>query len=66
MTGSGVHTSSAEELRLKHSIADALLRWPQVTSALGTTAAAALKGYVAAGPFASQRPRATMAAPLTL
>ena len=55
------------ELREKHGIARALMRWPQAPALLGTTATAALNAYVAAGPFAPQRPRAAIpAAPLTL
>ena len=55
------------ELREKHGIAKALIRWPQAPALLGTTATAALNAYVAAGPFAPQRPRAAIpAAPLTL
>ena len=58
--------ASTDELRLKHAIAVALMGWPQVAASLGSTAASALRAYVAAGPFSSQRPRAAVAAPLTL
>lgn len=64
LTGETVHTVPASELRLKHSIAAALVRWP---NALDETSSKALKAYVNAGPFAVQRPReARAAAPLTL
>ena len=64
LTGETVHTVPASELRLKHSIAVALVRWP---NALDATSSKALKAYVSAGPFAPQRAReAQAAAPLTL
>lgn len=67
MTSADVHALSPEELREKHGIAVALMRWPQAPAFLGATAAATIRAYAAAGPFAPQRPRAAvLAAPLTL
>ena len=70
LTAEQVHTVTADELRLKHSIAQAMMQWqasPQLQALLGSTAAKALNQYVANGPFAVQRARQPqVAAPLTL
>ena len=69
LTSEQVHAVPAEELRLKHSIAQAMMAWqtPQAEAILGPTTSKALRAYATTGPFAPQRPRpARMAAPLTL
>ena len=67
LTSETVHTVPADELRLKHSVACELARWPSLLARMGAAAVTQVNAYVAAGPFAPQKARAAKAAaPLTL
>lgn len=67
LTTTHIAPPSAAELRLKHAVAAAMLRWPNTAAQLGGGAAAALAKYAAEGPFAVQKPReAAVRAPQTL
>ena len=61
-----VLSPAPDELRLKHATAAALLQWAGAADALGPATLSTLEAYVTAGPFAAQRPRASVADPMTL